>query len=70
MASFETQQDNSRFVDKFIKDDLYSRNPWLQMSRAVVLKLKFGDRVKVVSDCNNARVHSQSYSGITVTFLF
>ena len=40
------------------------------MSRAVVLKLEFGDRVKVVSDCNNPRVHSQSYSGFTVTFLF
>ena len=46
------------------------RWPYLQMSRTVILKLKVGDHVKVVSGGNSVFINSDYYSGFTGTFLF
>ena len=44
--------------------------PYLQMSRTVILKLKVGDHVKVVTGGNNVLIHKETYSGFTGTYLF
>ena len=44
--------------------------PYLQISRTVVLKLKVGDHVKVVSGGMDEFIHNNYYSGFTGTFLF
>ena len=61
---------NKTTVASLYRDNQFSKNPWLQISRTVVLKLKVGDHVKVVSGYNNALIHSVTYSGFTGTFLF
>ena len=44
--------------------------PYLQISRTVVLKLKVGDHIKVVSGGMDEFIHNNYYSGFTGTFLF
>ena len=52
-----------------VKNEKHPR-PYLQISRTVVLKLKVGDHVKVVSGGIDEFIHNNYYSGFTGTFLF
>lgn len=61
---------NKTIVASLYRGSPQSQDPWLQISRTVVLKLKVGDHVKVVTGGNNVLIHKETYSGFTGTLLF
>ena len=61
---------NKTTVAYLFRDAGYSKDPFVQSSKTILLKLKQGDHVKVVSDNNNVYIHSDKFSGFTGTFLY
>ena len=61
---------NKKVIAHFHSSNLYSKNPLVQISRTVLLKLTKGDHVKVVSEGDKVFMYGYSYSGFTGTFLY
>lgn len=59
---------NKTSVARLYRDSSYS--PLVQASKTILLKLKQGDHVKVVSEYNNVFINGYHYSGFTGTFLY
>ena len=61
---------NKTTIAKIYRGSNFTKSPAIQISRTVLLKLKRGDHVKIVSDFNNIYISSNKYSGFTGTFLY
>ena len=61
---------NKKAVAHLHRSSLYSKNPLVQISRTVLLKLTKGDHVKVVSEGDQLYLYGDGYSGFTGTFLY
>lgn len=48
----------------------YNGNPFIQISRTVIVKLKSGDHVKVENYASNGYIHYGMYSGFSGTMLY
>nr|XP_022290803.1 uncharacterized protein LOC111102389 isoform X2 [Crassostrea virginica] len=59
---------NKTSVARLYRDSSYS--PHVQVSKTILLKLKQGDHVNVVSEYNNVFINGYLYSGFTGTFLY
>ena len=61
---------NKTTVAYLFRDAGYSKDPLVQSSKTILLKLKQGDHVKVVIDNNNVYIHSDKFSGFIGIFLY
>ena len=65
-GQFKTQQEKVASLHVNFVNKKY-RVPYLQISMTVILKLKVGDHVQVVSGGNDVFITSDNYSGFTGT---
>ena len=67
VSSLDLKLNKAKVASLYVNE---TPRPYLQISRTVVLKLKVGDHIKVVSSGIDKFIHNNYYSGFTGTFLF